>query len=935
MTHFLTASSPFRWRASARLAVVFGLLASLVSITVGQEEEETAPKPIKRIGVEEEAPPAAAPKKKIAVDEEPPPMPGAPEAPEAPAAEVEPPKNVVVDRSAELVRAVANARDPAIKQFLQKFVAAHDRLYETGNKVTRITPVPLLWGGGVRFPAGFGVAELDDNDQAKAPRATERTKVRRVEPFERFALTEVEALLQPPMAGAPADTIPRGEKLAAAEAVLTRVLFFHDSAREQEKRRGKAWDYLKGEIYTQLTTVRSARLQQATADRDWAKVKELSTRLSQLYKSNPKVQEQAYAARLGEALDLVQSKRVIDLERGRALLNDYDSRFPNSGNETAQKVRQALADRAKTFMAQAETVFNQDNKTEARNLLKTVEAIDPDNPALRPLQQQLKTGYPVLVVGTRRLPERMSPALARSASEQHAEALMFEGLLDAIPDETVGTRYEPALAADRPLVAAGVRDVSLVRSANWTGGAGGVFDASDVAGTLRLFRQAPNSWAAEPVAWLDEPRFDPTDPGFIRLRFKAGHPDPRSLLTLRLHPAGWLLQQNKRIDDVEFARRPFGTGPFKLAPDFKPRADTDPPRDVVFLSNPAFGRRPGRMGQPFIKEIRFTDTAQFPDPAAEFRADRLHLLADVPTADLPKFQANGNLGGRVKVVTPAVNRRVLILAINHRKPALATPDVRRALSHAIDRERVLNEVFRAGRDEHHKALNGPYPPNTWAIPPGTDAATPLFNRDLAQAKFKEYLAKPEAVQQLDLLYPDDDPLAKSACERIKLMVESATAGDERHLTILPKPTRFRDLLHAVETVHNYDLAYLPFDYPDDWYPLALGAYLDPAAAISGGRNVTGYLSNKPGMKEEDERLSRPLAEARLYRDTVGKLIPLAHEIHRRFNDATPFVPLWQIDRHLVLSTGLKIHLDGQVDEANPRWLDPATLFNSVGRWRLE
>ena len=46
----------------------------------------------------------------------------------------------------------------------------------------------------------------------------------------------------------------------------------------------------------------------------------------------------------------------------------------------------------------------------------------------------------------------------------------------------------------------------------------------------------------------------------------------------------------------------------------------------IVLANPAYGRRPGRTGQPFLKEIRFVDVSAASDVVNEFRAERLHLL---------------------------------------------------------------------------------------------------------------------------------------------------------------------------------------------------------------------------------------------------------------------------------------------------------------------
>ena len=113
----------------------------------------------------------------------------------------------------------------------------------------------------------------------------------------------------------------------------------------------------------------------------------------------------------------------------------------------------------------------------ARNLLKTVEALNPDHPGLRDSQRDLKSGYAVVVVGTRRLPERMSPSTARFDSDGQAVELVFEGLLEAVPDLPptaigdggLGIRYAPALAAEQPLAADGGRDIPLTLSALWAG----------------------------------------------------------------------------------------------------------------------------------------------------------------------------------------------------------------------------------------------------------------------------------------------------------------------------------------------------------------------------------------------------------------------------------------------------------------------------------
>jgi len=887
-------------------ALVCGLLLALSpgTLLVADEEEEPQPKPpVRKVEVpEDEAPPMGDGTANGAA---------------------------VIAKLDDVSRAISTAKHPDVKKFLELFTVAFDKIRIGNAALRRITPIPLVWGKD-RFPAEFGIAELDLQNVAAEARAVNARFVGTLIPFEQIAVEEVEKFLKP-VQPAPPDAPSAADKLAASERVLTAVLFFHDSAREKNIRRGKNWEPIKTTLYDKLTAVRVARVQQTSADKDWPKLRELSNRLIQLYKANPKVLEPVYAARLGEAEQLVQSEKVTDLERGREILGDYESRFPNTGNASAKRVHAELAKRAKQFLDDATRKLGTDDGG-ARNLLKTVEAIDPDNPELRSMQQQLKAGYSVLVVGARQLPERMSPATARFDSEKQAVELMFEGLTEALPDEHTGVRFRPVLAAERPGVGAGVRDLTLISSAEWSGPDRGLFDAGDVAGSLQLYRQRPGSWAAEPVAWLDEPGFDPADPSRIRIRLKAGHPDPRSLLTLKMYPARWFREKNKAVDDLEFARKPFGTGSFKLDPKFKPRGVTDKPTDVVFVANTAYSRRPGRAAQPSIKEVRFVDISTVPDVLTEFRAERMHILTDVTTAEKKRYEEA--LPGKVRVVTAATNRRVYFLAINHRRPAFQNADFRRGIMHAIDREKILDEVFRAGEKEAHKVLSGPFPPSCWATPANTTVGATLYKPDVAQSKLRSFLAAPSSVASVNLLVPDD-ALSKAAGERMKVMIESATATDDRKLTVNFTPLPPRELLRRVEEIHDYDLAYIPFDYTDDWYPLALGSFLDANASGGGGRNFSGYLTRGSELTEEDERLARLLADdARIHRDP-SLLRTIAHEIHRRFDDAAPLVPLWQLDRHMVISNAVKIHFDGQFDEVSARFLNPTTLFSSIGRWRVE
>jgi ABC-type oligopeptide transport system substrate-binding subunit len=357
---------------------------------------------------------------------------------------------------------------------------------------------------------------------------------------------------------------------------------------------------------------------------------------------------------------------------------------------------------------------------------------------------------------------------------------------------------------------------------------------------------------------------------------------------------------------------------------------------MVFLDNPIYGRWRDRSGLPLLREVRLVEAAKL-DPVKAFEAGRLHVLPDVPTSDLEKFTGPGSpLGGRVQVVTHTPNRRVHVLAMNLQRSYLQNKALRQGLSLAIDREEILREVFRSGR-EFHKAMTGPFPPGSWATPQGLGAPPPLVNRDLASAKFTAYLSGSAPKTDLELSYAEDDPRAEDACRRIKAQIEGLTkdAPNGRRLVINLNRMPMRDLITRVEGEHRFDLAYVPFDYPDDWHPFGLGAALDPGAAGRGGRNWFSFLAKDTNPDASDLRPGQMLNEIRGYRDFAGQLVPRAHEASKLFNDCVPFAPLWQLDRHTVVSNALKVVVDDSAESVSPRVLNPTVLFQGVARWRLD
>jgi ABC-type transport system substrate-binding protein len=886
-------------------AAVAGLLTAFAIGAIGQPPE-----------VED---PNGGVKKKVVVEDDPKPK-GVDPGPGTP-------PDVRLD---ELVRGAEEATHPAIKDFYLRNSIPHDRV-TTRAAAARIKPIPVA--RGERLPPVFGVQPIQANGKLGPAEAVNASDVRKIEYFEEITLAESNALLtfKPYGTGIGPDGLNAPAQLLAAERVMSAALRYHDYARERKLRTGRGWDEIRKPLADRLREVRLLNLKNAVVTSDWLRARDVSNRLMLAYPKDPGVAAEVAGARVLEAKRLLGSDKHFDHVKARELLDEFEARYPGGGGDPVKALRAEINSLAQKALARAKERKAAGDLTNARDALAQAAALDPTAPGLREMQRELRAGYQTLYVGVREYPVMMSPNTARLDSEKQVVELIFEGLLTEVPDDGGGLRYQPGTAVAMPTVVPGGREFMLRTFDRDPSGRAG-FDSHDVVSTLKLLQTRPDTWSAYTLPWFDELP-TPKDNNTVRIAFRQGHPDPRSLLTFKLLPARWLTENNRQIDDGQFAEKPFGTGPYRLHAN--PKADPTAPREMVFVDNPLYGRWRDRAGLPNIKEIRLIEVAKVHNLVESFQQGSMHILTDVPTAELDKFMSPAaNLTGKVQAYTASANRRIHMLAVNHRRPQMQSKTLRQGLSLAIDRDSILTDVYRAGT-KFHKPMNGPFPPDSWATPKVGRQLVPLVNRDLAVTRLQTHFLEKSAKNEVSLLYPQNDPLAALACKKIKDQVEGLfkdTTG--RKLTVVLEPVSMRELVLRVEEEHRFDLAYVTFDYPDDWYPFALGAMLDPSAAERGGRNWVGFLSRNTGPDAEDTRLGQLLTELRAYRE-FGQLSSKTTEVHKLFNDCVPFIPLWQLDRHMLFHNAVKVYTEDSPTPVSPRVLNPSTLFQGIARWRLE
>jgi ABC-type transport system substrate-binding protein len=473
--------------------------------------------------------------------------------------------------------------------------------------------------------------------------------------------------------------------------------------------------------------------------------------------------------------------------------------------------------------------------------------------------------------------------------------------------------YNPGLAEAEPRIIPLGREFQLARDAKWSDGQR--VTVADVRQTVNLLK-APNLTGRVPewAKLVDDPRVE-GNPFQIQITLRNGFLDPLSLMTFKVLPSQVRGKRLAAAEDEDFAKSPLGSGPFQYD---RTEAKGDS-RHVVFTANP-FYQRASRPGRPRIREIRFFVSK---DPAKDLEKGQLQLLLDLPSSRVRELI---KAGFKEEDIRTLPSRRVYFLAVNHQNEALQNQDLRKAIAHAIDRETLLKDHFRAGylglgpggklvekagpvTEPLHPVLNGPYPAGSWACAPPSRVPTHLFDPSLARTKAKQALAKLHPVD-LKLAYPAGDIRVQKACEDICAQV----AGLGEGIKIKPVGMSPHEFCQAI-TKRKYDLAYCHYDYASDAYWLWPLFDPDKSARDPGGSNFLRY--------ENDDVLASFFRKAMNHRD-FSEVQKLTHDIHAHLHDKMPLIPLWQLHTHIAVHPDLEVV-----------GLDPLLVFSNAEEWRLK
>lgn len=885
------------------------------------EEEETKPKVKKAIGEDED--PKAKPKKPIGEEEDPKAKPKKPlgededpkSKPKKPPLEGEDPKKPrkpIGDDEVDLEKEAARAKHKDLAAIFRRLSFAHDELQHKRDGILNVEPLPMYLGDRSNASKISYKQFAAPNKLGTATYEAGAGDVVKVAHFEEIALNQAKAILLSDWEKQPPGTdlfVARLDQLVAADKILTFALKYLDTALAQKKRTGAEWDGVRKRLREALIDVLADELR-ATADaglndRTMAvRAADLAFHLGDTFTDSLKAQREVVLWKLNQANRKIEERDEEYLAAAKSFKRLQDQ-FTRAEPKEFDALRDRLRLRAQAHFVEGKRLAGTpDGKSAAIRQAEMAREIYADIPGLKEFMQELGRDFRMIVVGVRRLPELMSPALATTDAERWAVELLFESLVQSIPDPVVGQRFRSQLAAQPPRIVPLGREFELIHDAVWVGQNGVVepVNAESVKETLRLLHKNKGLPAAEGVDLLQPLLVQ--DPFRFALRLDRSCIEPLLPMSFKIQPGQRLAKSAQELMDQDFARNPIGTGPFV----YHGRRVEDGREYAVFKANPEFGKRAGLFGFPRIQEIRFVVPPT--DPAADLRSGKIDLMLDVPTAEMVRLRGSEHgLAQTISEHKPA-NRRIWLLALNHGRNYLGGDlgqPLRRALAHAIDRESILKEVFRAGT-LHHSALNGPFPNGTWAVP---EKVAELYRPEHAQT----FAKRAKIPEQLVLRFVDE-PLTAASCRLIKQQIEKLGANIRIEL-IGQTPA---DFYKSVMLEHNYDLAYVPFDFANDTY--WIGSFLDPEAKGRGERNFMEYIP--------DRSLAQLLQKMRTKRDFLDPINGLRRQMqnfYTLFSEPMPFVPLWQLDFHVLIN--------GQLSTVPlPAQLDPATIFSQVEEWRV-
>jgi len=356
--------------------------------------------------------------------------------------------------------------------------------------------------------------------------------------------------------------------------------------------------------------------------------------------------------------------------------------------------------------------------------------------------------------------QRVNPLYA-SLNEVDGDlaALVFSGLVKLGPDGSV----QPDLAEALPEISADGRTYTFrIRpDARWHDGE--PVTSFDVAFTIEQIR-APD-FRGDPLlaeAWSTV-KVETPDERTVILELEAPNaPFLARFATIGILPAHLLRGlSGQALYDAPFNAAPIGSGPYRVA------SLTD--EEAVLEANAAY-----HLGRPGIDRIRIRFFNDYSAGLAALDAGEIDsLLVREPLTDAQAVAVQELSGVNVYQLPRAA---YVVLYLNNAQAAtFQDPRVRQAVSLALDRERIVEEVFHGAA----RPSSSPIPPGSWAYVPEYDRTEPDIARAqelLAAAGWRPHPTTGTLVREGEefriTIRTDNDPFRVAVAEEVARQLDA-------------------------------------------------------------------------------------------------------------------------------------------------------------------
>ena len=351
-----------------------------------------------------------------------------------------------------------------------------------------------------------------------------------------------------------------------------------------------------------------------------------------------------------------------------------------------------------------------------------------------------------------------------------------------------------------------------------------------------------------------------------------------------------------RLRQAAFNKRPVGNGPFRFV---SQRANDR----WTFESNPAFPRELG--GAPYVERFIWRVIPENTAQVTELRTGTVDLVMAARADQLKELDARPELRAMLKP-----SRRTAIITWNGKRAPLNQPSVRRAMTLALNRARMI-ELLRGG---YAQVAVGPVPPTHWAFDPQIrplDYDTATAKRLLAQAGYTDRNGdgvlegtngKP---LELELKIFANNAFNRDVAEMVRSDLERIG------VRIVPRPVDGATLIDDITgEARNFDGAFLNFE-TDLQLNLNDAFHGD---AFAGPTQTASYRN--PAL---DQALDRAVAGR-----TIAQAKPHWSQVQRILRDDQPWSFLWYPPDLLVINERVKnaqMDIRGIFVNLQTWWLD--------------